>query len=263
MRAYLFDSFNRYTRFSRELDAQTILCNKSWWLFNNSGEKELYIFNTDGSLIISISGKVTNATWRFITANSSIIITVNNQSYMVHPAFYDDTIFALKVDGTEKYAFFIDENKLPSTNLRTLNDLIIYFQEIERQAILAEEQKKQAEIEAENQRKIQEELEKQQRERERKEDEKASDNLCSLFLKGLIIFHNWYFVPIVIKFLSLKILGISEQSFVSYPYIELIILSAEVILAVLMILNKSGKSWMWFCLLCVNFILLLVLLYFM
>ena len=136
MKTYLFESFNRYKRFSRELDAQTILCNKSWWLFNDSGEKKLYIFNTDGSLIISISGKVTNATWRFITANSSIIITGNNQSYMVHPAFYDDTIFALKVDGTEEYAFFIDENKLTSTNLRTLNDLIIYFQEKEKQHIL-------------------------------------------------------------------------------------------------------------------------------
>lgn len=136
MKTYLFDSFNRYKRFSEELDAKTILCNKAWWVFNDSGEKELYIFNEDGSLIISVSGKVTNATWKYITANKSIIISGNNQSYMVHPAFYDNTIFALKVDGTNEFAFFIDENKLPSTNLRTLNDLIFYFQEKEKQHIL-------------------------------------------------------------------------------------------------------------------------------
>ena len=262
MKTYLFDTFNRYTRFSENLDVKTILCNKSWWLFNDSGEKELYIFNNDGTLIIAVSGRVTNATWQYIPANKSIVVTGNAQSYMVHPAFYDNTIFALKLDGTEKYAFFIDENKIPSTNLRTLNDLIIYFQEIERQAILAEEQKKQAEIEAEKQRKIQEELKKRQRKRELEEYEDGVNILGSLFAKGLVICHNWYFVPIVIKFLSLKILGISEQSFESYPYIELIILSAEVILAVL-ILKKSGKFWMWGCLLCVNFILLLVLLSFM
>ena len=86
MKTYLFDTFNRYKRFSEKLDAKTILCNKSWWVFNDSGEKELYIFNTDGSLIISVSGKVTNATWKYVPANKSIIISGNNQSYMVHPA---------------------------------------------------------------------------------------------------------------------------------------------------------------------------------
>lgn len=142
MKTYLFDTFNRYKRFSEKLDAKTILCNKSWWVFNDSGEKELYIFNTDGSLIISVSGKVTNATWKYIPTNKSIIISGNNQSYMVHPAFYDNMIFALQVDGTNKYAFLIDENNLPSTNLKSLSDLVIYFAEKERQAVLAEKRKK-------------------------------------------------------------------------------------------------------------------------
>ena len=108
MKTYLFDTFNRYKRFSEELDAKTILCNRSWWVFNDSGEKEVYIFNTDGTLIIAVSGKVTNATWQYIPANKSLIITGNNQSYMVHPAFYDQMIFALQVDGTNDYAFLID-----------------------------------------------------------------------------------------------------------------------------------------------------------
>lgn len=151
MKTYLFDTFNRYKRFSEELDAKTILCNKSWWVFNDSGEKELYIFNTDGTLIIAVSGKVTNATWQYITANKSLIISGNNQSYMVKPAFYDQMIFALQVDGTNDYAFLIDENKLPSTNLKSLSDLVIYFAEKERQAVLAEERKQQAAIEAQQQ----------------------------------------------------------------------------------------------------------------
>lgn len=172
MKTYLFDSFNRYKRFSEELDAKTILCNKSWWVFNDSGEKELYIFNEDGSLIISVSGRVTNATWKYITANKSIIITGNNQSYMVHPAFYDYTIFALKVDGTNEFAFLIDENNLHTTNLRSFNDVVSYFTEKERQAVLAEEGKRQAAIKAEQERIIQEQQERLKQEIYRQEQEK-------------------------------------------------------------------------------------------
>ena len=169
MKTYLFDTFNRYKRFSEELDAKTILCNKSWWVFNDSGEKELYIFNTDGTLIISVSGKVTNATWQYITANKSIVITGNNQSYMVHPAFYDNMIFALQVDGTNEYAFLIDENNLPSTNLKSLADLKEHFAEKERQAVLAEERKRQAELAALMQKKLEEDREKARLEKEEEE----------------------------------------------------------------------------------------------
>lgn len=87
MKTYLFNAINRYKKFSEELDVKAILCDKSWWVFNDSGEKELYIFNTDGNLIISISGKVSNGTWQYIAANKSIIISGNNQSYMVRPVF--------------------------------------------------------------------------------------------------------------------------------------------------------------------------------
>ena len=69
MKTYLFNAINRYKKLSEELDVKAILCDKSWWVFNDSGEKELYIFNTDGNLIISISGKVSNGTWQYIAAN--------------------------------------------------------------------------------------------------------------------------------------------------------------------------------------------------
>lgn len=169
MKTYLFDTFNRYKRFSEELDAKTILCNKAWWVFNDSGEKEVYIFNTDGTLIISVSGRVTNATWRYISANKSLIISGNNQSYMVHPAFYDKTIFALQIDGRDNYAFLIDENNLPATPMKSLSDLKSHFAEKERQEELIEQRKQQVELEIlkkkelEAERKRQEIIEEQQR----------------------------------------------------------------------------------------------------
>lgn len=54
MRTYLLDILNRYNRFSENLDIKTILCNKSWFIFNDTGDKELYIFQDNGSLIASV-----------------------------------------------------------------------------------------------------------------------------------------------------------------------------------------------------------------
>lgn len=62
MKTYLLDSINRLKRFSQNLDVQATLCGRSWLVFNDSGDKEVYIFEPDNSLVISIKGVVTNAT---------------------------------------------------------------------------------------------------------------------------------------------------------------------------------------------------------
>ncbi|MGL5959714.1 MAG: hypothetical protein ACRCY6_03065 [Bacteroidales bacterium] len=128
MKSYFLDSISRYKRFSEKLDVKTNLCNKTWWIFNDSGEKEVYIFEEDGGLIISINGQVTNAKWRFLSANKSLIITTKTQSLMVHAAYIDDVVFALQIDGTNHYVFLIDEVNLNSFRLKSLNDVKKYFE---------------------------------------------------------------------------------------------------------------------------------------
>jgi len=133
MKTYLFESFNRYKRFSESLDVKAILCNKSWWVFNDSGEKEVYIFQEDGSLIISLNGKVTVASWQYISANKSLIISSKEQSYMLHPTFKDNIIFALQVDGTEQYSFMIDESQCNFFQPKSFGELQLYFQRQEKE----------------------------------------------------------------------------------------------------------------------------------
>lgn len=89
MKTYLLDILNKYNRFSESLDVKTILCNKSWLAFNDTGDKELYIFQENGSLIVSINGKVTNGTWQYISTNKSIILSFKGQAYMLHPSFFE------------------------------------------------------------------------------------------------------------------------------------------------------------------------------
>lgn len=165
MRTYLLDILHRYNRFSENLDVKAILCNKSWLVFNDSGEKELYIFQENGSLITSVNGNVANATWQYISANQSLVISLGEQSYMLHPLFIDNTIFALQQDGTERFAFMINERQSKSFYPKSLQELNAYFEGIERkrmetkqqkERMLLEQQRELERIEIKQQEKIQE-----------------------------------------------------------------------------------------------------------
>lgn len=145
MKTFLLDTFNRYKRLSESLDIETILCNKTWFVFNNSGEKEIYIFQEKGKLLISLNGKVTHGTWEYIHANKSLIISGNNQSYMVHAAYVDNTLFALNIDGTNEYAFLIDEHNKQHFQPQSYNDIKYYFQAKERIQIENKKQKQEEE----------------------------------------------------------------------------------------------------------------------
>ena len=142
MKTYLLDTLNRYNRFSENLDVKTILCNKSWWIFNDFGDKELYIFQENGSLIASVNGNVINATWQYISANKSLVISFKEQSYMLHPSFIDNTIFALQQDGTERFLFMINEEQCNSFYPKSLKELNAYFDNIEHRRIKAKREKR-------------------------------------------------------------------------------------------------------------------------
>lgn len=171
MKTYLLDILNKYNRFSENLDVKTILCNKSWLVFNDTGNKELYIFQENGNLIASVNGNVHNGNWQYISANKSIILSIKEQNYMLLPSFFDKTIFALQQDGTNKYAFMIDEKQSQSFQPKSLTELNSYFENIERKRIEEEQRRIRLQVEQERaneQRKIEEKHRKQiKRQKER------------------------------------------------------------------------------------------------
>lgn len=181
MKTYLLDILNKYNRFSESLDVKTILCNKSWLAFNDTGDKELYIFQENGSLIVSINGKVTNGTWQYISTNKSIILSFKGQAYMLHPSFFDKTIFALQQDGTNRYVFMIDEQQSQSFQPKSLTELSAYFKNIERKKVEAEQQRirialaqqkaQQKQIEEEQRQQEQYRIEQEKRQREKEQEE--------------------------------------------------------------------------------------------
>lgn len=128
MKTYLFETLNRYKRFSESLDAKAVLSNKAWIVFNDEGEKQVYIFQEDGTVLITTNGIGSVKTWKYIPANKSILINGDgNRFVMLRTAFVDENILAFQLDGTDRYAFMIDENNKAFFAPKTLEELNTYL----------------------------------------------------------------------------------------------------------------------------------------
>ena len=128
MKTYLLETLNRYKRFSESLDAKAVLSNKAWIVFNDEGEKQVYIFQEDGTVLITTNGIGSVKTWKYIPANKSILINGDgNRFVMLRTAFVDENILAFQLDCTDRYAFMIDENNKALFAPKTLEELNIYL----------------------------------------------------------------------------------------------------------------------------------------
>ena len=167
MKTYLFETLNRYKRFSESLDAKAVLSNKAWIVFNDEGEKQVYIFQEDGTVLITTNGIGSVKTWKYIPANKSILIKGDgNRFVMLRTAFVDENILAFQLDGTDRYAFMIDENNKALFAPKTLEELNTYL-------VDKLDKEKQKQIEQQNKDNELAEKAKQEANRERAEKIKA------------------------------------------------------------------------------------------
>ena len=167
MKTYLLETLNRYKKFSESLDAKAVLSNKAWVVFNDEGEKQVYIFQEDGTVLITTNGIGSVKTWKYIPANKSILINGEDNSFvMLRTAFVDENILAFQLDGTDRYAFMIDENNKALFAPKTLEELNTYL-------VDKLDKEKQKQIEQQNKDNELAEKAKQEANRERAEKIKA------------------------------------------------------------------------------------------
>lgn len=126
MKAFIFDLIYKLKRASDTLDARAVLCNKTWRAFSDSGEKEVYIFMEDGTLIISINGNVTMGKWMYLPANHSLVVSGNNMNLLVHPVMCNN-ILTLVQDGTNNCFFLLDATKAELDIIKTLQNVQDYI----------------------------------------------------------------------------------------------------------------------------------------
>ena len=111
MLLYLNDLFERLTRFSANLDNIALLTNQHWVSIDEiTQQKVVYIFRTNNELLISRNGAVQKARWEYL-GNQSLLIDTAEGSKMFKHGFFDDSILALKLDSTDDFSIFVNENK--------------------------------------------------------------------------------------------------------------------------------------------------------
>lgn len=113
MRTFIADIIPSIQRYSMQLNNVTNFTNKNWVMLDTTSNiKTVYIFRTNGEIIISVNGLVStdNATWEYL-GNNTILLRLKNQAYLLRHGFIDDFILALKLDNNPEYAIFINEEK--------------------------------------------------------------------------------------------------------------------------------------------------------
>ena len=111
MKTFLLDIFPKIQKYSMKLDDLTLLTNQHWVVIDEiKNSKNVYIFRAKNELLISQNGKVEKGKWEYL-GNKSLLIDKGNESYLFKHGFFDENILALKVDSSEEYAVFVNENK--------------------------------------------------------------------------------------------------------------------------------------------------------
>lgn len=174
MKTYLLNAVQRLKNYSQKLDAQAILYDKSWEVFNESGDKELMIFRTNNELLISRNGIIQKGKWELLDI-SNLIIDVGEKSYLLNAAYIEDQFLALKLDGTEQYMVMIETDMKNRFSLNTVKSIEGYlddrYKKIEQKRI-RKEKAEQKRIESEL--RVKELIKKREEEKKRAEELKKS-----------------------------------------------------------------------------------------
>lgn len=127
MKTFLADIIPRIQRYSQKLDDLTKLTNQHWVSLGDiSEEKRVFIFRNNNQLLISVNGIVEKGRWEYI-GNQSLLLETKKENYLMKHGFLDEDIFALKIDGSDTYAFFVNETSYKK-ELNNIQDIIEYLE---------------------------------------------------------------------------------------------------------------------------------------
>lgn len=128
MKTFLLDILPKIQRYSEKLDSLTLLTNKHWVHITDNHEKLVYIFRAQhNQLLISRNGLIEKAHWEHL-GNNSFLVDQKNGSYLFKHGFIDDTVLALKTDGNDQFALFINESKF-SEGIDTLSKIVAHLRQ--------------------------------------------------------------------------------------------------------------------------------------
>lgn len=240
MKTYFFDVIQRIKRFSMTFDVESLLCNRTWNMFSDTDETEVYVFQDDGSVFITKHGVGEQAKWNWLSENNSLIINRDGHVLLLHPEYIDKSILALSLDGTNNLAFLIDQSNKSALAAKSQDQLEQYFIEKEQRLIKAEkdnikieEQDNRAEIENEEQIGI---------DAQKLSDKKLRGYPFFCLVGALLLY---FCIPAVIAVLTYNPPGSESYDFYKERsnFISTTIFQTVVIVLILVLQNPEQKMW--------------------
>ncbi|MDR2953556.1 MAG: hypothetical protein LBV43_00565 [Prevotella sp.] len=122
MKYYLLNTIQRVKQYSKQLDAESVLYNKNWIVFNDGEDKEQFIFRPNKELLISRNGIVSKAKWELL-ATGTILIEMGELTYLFNAAFKDNTFLILQLDGNKDYLIMYDHNLMVDNVIKSIQDI--------------------------------------------------------------------------------------------------------------------------------------------
>lgn len=128
MKTYIANIIPRIQRFSKRLDDLTKLTNQHWVSLGDIADgKKVFMFRDSSKLLIAENGIIIDrGTWEYL-GNQSLLLETSNGGYLLKHGFFDENVIALKLDSTDKYAFFVNESKYEN-ELNNIGDILKFLE---------------------------------------------------------------------------------------------------------------------------------------
>ena len=127
MKYFLLNSIKRIKQYSQQLDAESVLSNKSWYVFSDTGEKIVFMFRSNAELLIVVNGKVNKGKWELLP-NKVLLIDLGSESYLYNSAFVENQLLALNLDGANDCLIMIEEGLKNQLALNSVDKIDKYLE---------------------------------------------------------------------------------------------------------------------------------------
>lgn len=127
MKYFLLNSIKRIKQYSQQLDTESVLSNKSWYVFSDTGEKIVFMFRSNAELLIVVNGKVNKGKWELLP-NKALLIDMGSESYLYNSAFVENQLLALNLDGANDCLIMIEEGLKNQLALNSVDKIDKYLE---------------------------------------------------------------------------------------------------------------------------------------
>ena len=167
MKHFPLNSIKKIKKRSQQLDAESVLSNKSWYVFSDTGEKIVFMFRSNAELLIVVNGKVSKGGWILIPHND-LFIDMGTEFYLYNIALVENQLLILNLKESNDYLILIEDGFMNQLALNSIDRIDNYLENI----YIIEAELEQRRIEKIRQETIRLEEEKKQEEQERIKIEK-------------------------------------------------------------------------------------------